>query len=250
MLIRRTALLALLAALAGFFAVPSSAAPAEGIMLRGSRSAWVDVTVYANTTIAPADIELKTKGSYVGFFMAPAPANRDTVGALLMPRVTGPTPSRIGESWDLQAGKYRMFLLTDGAAEVFVPIDGQGFRGWNPRGHAPVSLRRLDFSIDPGTPQDTRDVGVNLKMRSLVVTAGSVTSSSLTAVEQLSACVSSATACAASARVPLATVSAAASVIAPAGAYRPSISITRMGGVDAASRVSGVVLVVTIGRQT
>ena len=243
-------IVAVVAMLAGLLAVPGSAAENDGILLRGNKSGWVDVTVYVNTTIAPGDLEMTTKGSYVGFFMSPAPANRDTVGALLMPRITGTTPSRLGESWDLQAGKYRMFLITDGAAEVFVPIDGQGFRGWTPRGHAPVSLRRLDFSVDPGTPQDTRDVGINLKMRSLVIVAGSVSSSSLTAVEHLSACVSPATACAASARMPLATVSAAASVIAPAGAYRPSISITRTGGVDAASRVNGAVLVLTIGRQT
>lgn len=245
----RRIVVAVIAMLAGLLAVPA-AAENDGILLRGSKSGWVDVTVYVNTTIVSGDIEMTTKGSYVGFFMAPAPANRDTVGALLMPRVTGATPARIGQSWDLQAGKYRMFLLTDGAAEVFVPIDGQGFRGWTPRGRAPVSLRRLDFSVDPGTPQDTRDVGIRLAARSLVVSAGSVTSSSLTAVEQLSACVSSATSCAASARVPLATVSAAASVIAPAGAYRPSISITRTGGVDAASSVNGAVLVLTIGRQT
>ena len=46
-----------------------------------------------------------------------------TVGALVMPRVgaTGDDAAsviKLGDSWDVQAGKYRMFLLTDGAGLV------------------------------------------------------------------------------------------------------------------------------------
>lgn len=251
MLTRRClAVPALLAALLGFFAVPSSAAPADGILLRGSRSAWIDVTVYANATIAPGDIELKTKGSYVGFFLSPAPANRDTVGVLSMPRVAA-SPIKLGQSWDVRAGKYRMFLLTDGAAEVFVPIDGQGFRGWVPRGHAPVSLRRMDFDVAAGTGNDGRAVPLMLRQRSLVVAAALVSSSSLTAVDQLTACVEAVGSCAAGApRVPLSSSTAASSGIAPAGGSTVSLGVTRAGGMDAGSHVDGMVLIMTIGRQT
>lgn len=131
---RRVPLLAMLAVLVSLLVAPVSAAtPAEGIFLRGSRTAYVDLYVYVNRTIAVDDVVMKTKGTYVGFYLSPAPADRDTVGALVMPRVgaTGPgAVMQLGQSWDVQAGRYRMFLLTDGAAEVFIPIEGQGYRGW------------------------------------------------------------------------------------------------------------------------
>src|SRR4051812_10368254 len=87
---RRARLLALLLGVLSVLAVPSYGsftAYGEGILLRGSRTAYVDLTVYVSTTVNESDLQMKTKGSYVGFFLSPAPANRDTVGALVMPRV-------------------------------------------------------------------------------------------------------------------------------------------------------------------
>src|SRR5687767_3315077 len=103
---RRTSLLAMLLCALSFLAVPSSAAGDEGILVRGSRSSWIDVYVYSTATIAPADIEFTRRGSYAGFFLSPAPADRPTVGALVMPRVgaTGETQNdvmKLGESWDV-----------------------------------------------------------------------------------------------------------------------------------------------------
>src|SRR6266700_3577748 len=141
---RRVPLLAMLLGLVAFLApVHSYAAADEGIVLRGNHTAYVDLYVYVNTTINTADLRMSTKGTYVGFFMSPAPANRDTVGALDMPRVgaTGADSKstiQLGQSLDVQAGKYRVFLITNGPAEVFIPITGQGLRGWVPRGRAPL----------------------------------------------------------------------------------------------------------------
>jgi hypothetical protein len=257
---RRVPFLALLACVLALVVAPASAAPAEGILLRGSRNGYVDLYVYVNRTITAADITFKTKGSYVGFFLAPAPANRDTVGALVMPRVGASgadtaSVMKLGQSWDVQAGKYRMFLLTDGPAEVFLPIQGQGYRGWVPTHRAPVSVTRSDFDVAAGSTGEAHAVPVSLRTRSLVVAAGMSSSTSLTAVEQVSACVSEATACSsaldADARVPMAQAwSYGAQLLATPGRYAGVIDVTRVGGVDAGSHVDGVVLVLTIGRQT
>lgn len=256
---RRVPLLAMLAVLCGLLAAPSNAAPLGGLMLRGSKTAYVDVYVYVNTTVTLADVTLKTKGSYVGFFLAPAPANRDTVGALVMPRVgaTGGDSTntiKLGESWDLRAGKYRMFLITDGASEVFVPIEGQGFRGWVPKGKAPLSVTRADFDVAAGTPGATRRHPMTLRQRSLVVAAGQASSSSLTAVDSFGACITSSTTCsntyAISARLPAARTWAYGARLAPPGTYAGQFSLDRFGGVDAGSHVDGALLVLTIGLQT
>lgn len=256
---RRVPLLAILAALVSLLAVPARAATAEGILLRGSKSAYVDLYVYVNRTISVADVTMKTKGSYVGFFLAPAPANRDNVGALVMPRVGangGDTTGviKLGDTWDVQAGKYRMFLLTDGAAEVFVPIEGQGFRGWNPRGRAPFSVRRADFAVSAGSGGESRSVPLALKSRSLVVAAGQSTSRSLTAIEHVSACVTVADTCAGAVPAvegaPLSSTRASGAQLVAPGSYNAMVDLNRLGGVDAGSYVDGVVMVLTIGRQT
>ena len=249
----------MLAVLIGLLVAPASAAPEEGILLRGSRTAWVDLYVYANHTIAVGDVTMRTKGSYVGFFLAPAPADRDFVGALVMPRVgaTGDDTAsvmKLGDSWDVRAGRYRAFLITDGPAEVFIPIDGQGHRGWSPRGAAALSVKRADFDVAAGSGGLTHDVPASVRTRSLVVVAGQASSGSLTAVEQVSACVRLGSTCTGSqtvsARLPLGRVWAYGVTFAPAaGPYAGSFDVNRMLGADAGSHIDGAVLVLPIGRQ-
>lgn len=246
-------LLAILGVLACAFAVPARAATDEGILLNGSRTAYVDVYVYASTTIASADVSMRTKGSYVGFFFSPAPADRDTVGALVMPRV-GTDQMKLGASWDVRPGKYRVFLLTDGPAEVFVPISGQGFRAYKPDGRVPSSVGRADFDVPAGTTAVSRDYPLAPRARSLVVAAAMVSSASLTAIDQMSACVTSDGVCtpplAAATRVPAARASAyGVNLVAP-GRYSGVIDVRRMLGDDAGSHVDGAILVLTIGVQT
>jgi hypothetical protein len=257
---------ALLAVLA--FVVPglARAEADEGIFLRGAHSAYVDLYVYANATIAPADIRMSTRGTYVGFYLTPAPANRDNVGALVMPRVgaTGATASdvmQLGDSWDVQAGKYRMFLLTDGDATVFVPIEGQGYRGYVPRGRAPLTVKRADFNVAAGSAGGNRRVGVGVSARSLVIAAGMASSSSLTAVEDIDVCVTSMSSCtsplgsapplgAAGTRLPAARAWTYGTALVMHGATDGFFDLSRLGGGDAGSRVDGAVLVLTIGIQT
>jgi hypothetical protein len=255
---RRVPLLAMLLVLCAL-TVPGRADTGEGIVLHGSRTAYVDLYVYVNATITAADIRMSTSGSYVGFFLSPAPANRDTVGALLMPRVgaTGDTQNdvmQLGQSWDVQAGKYRAFLITDGTADVYVPITGQGYRAYVPHGRAPLSLRPANFDIPAGSTGAASRMPVSLRARSLVVTAGLASSASLTAVERLTACVTATTDCApsytVSVRVPAGRTWSYGAALLPAGSYGAVLDLERVVGAEADSHVDGAVLVLTLGVQT
>lgn len=257
---RRVPLLATLL-VACALVVPARAATDEGIVLRGSRTAYVDLYVYASTTITPADLRMSGRGSYVGFYMSPAPADPATVGALVMPRVgaTGATSSdlmSLGAGWDVRAGKYRVFLLTDGPATVFIPIKGQGYRGWTPTHRAPLSVRRADFDVEPGSAGETMRQPVSVSARSLVVTAGVASSASLTGVDMLNVCVTAATTCSlpptaptASTRLPGGRAWTYGTALVPAGWYSGVIDVQRVGGVDAGSHIDGAVIVLTIGIQ-
>lgn len=256
---RRTSLFAMLLCALSLLATPSSAAGDEGILVRGSRTSWVDVYVYTNATIAPADIEFTRGGSYAGFFLSPAPADRPTVGALVMPRVgaTGATQNdvmKLGASWEVHPGRYRLFLITDGPAEVFVPIPGQGFRGHAPTRAAPIATHRADFDVPAGSPGSTRTLPITLGARSLVVAAGVASSTSLTAVDQMAACVSSDAGCSSyslSVRAPFARAWTYGAALTAPGHYNGVLDVRRVaGGSDAGSHVDGVVLVLTIGVQT
>jgi hypothetical protein len=256
---RRVPLVAMLLVLCSLAVLPARAATDEGIVLRGSRTAYVDLYVYASTTITPADIRMSTRGSYVGFYMSPAPADDATVGALVMPRVgaTGATSADVmtlGAGWDVRAGKYRVFLLTDGPATVFVPIQGQGYRGWMPARRAPFSVRGADFNVAPGSAGERARFPVSVATRSLIVTAGVASSESLTAVDTLDACVTTTAACdvtyAVSARLPGGRAWTYGAALVPAGGYAGVIDLQRLGGVDAGSHVDAAVAVLTIGVQS
>jgi hypothetical protein len=253
---RRVPLVAMLLVLCGLVVPSSAAVPDEGILLRGSRTGYVDLYVYENSTLDPASFRITSRGSYVGFFMSPAPANRDTVGTLVMPRV-GATSSdrmRLGKSWDVQAGKYRVFLLTDGPAEIFIPVAGQGFRGYQPRGVAPLSIRPVDFDVAPGQVVTEHETTMRLRSRSLLVAAGRVTTSSLASADRITACITTGGACsttyAVTARFPTAATWSYGAELVPPGDYSGALDITRLAGVYARSHVAGAVLILTIGIQT
>lgn len=258
---RRVSLLAALLCALSLFQVPSNAAGSEGILVRGGRTSWIDVYVYSTATIAPADIEFTRRGGFAGFFLSPAPADRPTVGALVMPRVgaTGETSSdviKLGESWDVAPGKYRLFLITDGWSEVFVPITGQGFRGYSPTRPAPIAVHRTDFDVPAGSAGEVRQYPIALRDRSLVVAAGVASSTSLTAVDQVTACVTSDTGCSSyslSLRAPAARAWTYGAVLSAPGRYNAILDVRRVAGEtiggDAGSHVDGTVIVLTIGVQ-
>ncbi|HEV2889011.1 MAG TPA: hypothetical protein VGX28_01400 [Frankiaceae bacterium] len=258
---RRVSLLAVLLCALTLFAVPSHAATSEGILVRGSRTSWVDVYVYSTATIAPGDIEFTRRGSFAGFYLSPAPANRPTVGALVMPRVgaTGETATdvvKLGESWDVAPGMYRLFLITDGYAEVFVPIEGQGLRGFSPNRPAPLAVHRADFDVPAGSAGEVKQYPLALRARSLVVAAGVASSTSLTAVDQVAACVTSDTGCSSyslSLRAPAARAWAYGAVLQSPGRFNGILDVRRVAGeaagADAGSHVDGAILVLTIGVQ-
>lgn len=256
---RRVPLLAMLAVLVSMLVSPSAAAPAEGILLRGAQTAYVDLYVYENTTLDTSSLRITGGRSYVGFFLAPAPANRDTVGALVMPRVgavggSNAAMMRLGDSWDVQAGKYRAFLITDGPAEVFIPITGQAFRGWTVSRAAPFSVRDANFDVPAGPGNHHERTNMTLRKRSLVVAAGRATSTSVTAVDHLQACVSASGECsttfAVTARLPAATAWTYGVELVQPGTYAGVLDLARVGGPDAGSHVDGAVMVLTLGIQT
>lgn len=89
-----------------------------------------------------------------------------------------------------------------------------------------------------------------------MIVAGLVTSTSLTAVDNLSACITngSTSSCGLSysvdARVPLARTSSYGAQLAGPGSHIGVLELNRAAGVDAGSHVAGALIVLTIGRQT
>jgi hypothetical protein len=256
---RRVPLLATLCALIGSLLMPAHAAPGEGILLHGTRTAYVDLYVYVSTTINTTDLRMATTGSYVGFFLSPAPADRDTVGALVMPRVgaTGQdagSTMQLGQSWDVRPGKYRAFLITDGTADVFIPIDGQGYRGWVPRRKAVLSVRNADFDVPAGASEGAHRTPVTLRARSLVIAAGLATSTSLTAIDGIGACVTSrpdrCPALDMKGRLPAAAQWSSSAILEPVGSYSGVLAVQRLAGMDAGSHVAGAIVILTIGLQS
>jgi len=133
-----------------------------------------------------------------------------------------------------------------------VPIEGQGYRGYQPRGSAPLSLRRADFDVAAGSPGDSRHIPVNLRTRSLVIAAAMASSASLTAVDQMSTCVTETASCpvALEARVPFGRAASSGAVLVAPGTHTAVFDMTRLGGVDAGSHVDAMMMILTIGRQT
>lgn len=256
---RRVSLFAFLVMLAGLLSVPSFASTDEGIVVRGGRTAYVDLYVYRAATIDPDALQLSTRGSYVGFYLSPVPANRDTVGALVMPRVAAGVMT-LGQSWDVRPGRYRMFLLTDGPSQVFVPIAGQGLRGYTANRRAALSIRKVDFGVPAGSTGVTKSFPVRLRERSLVIAAGLVRSDSLTAVESVHSCVSVDSTCAATytnisaetaaTRLPTEQAWAYGASLVKPGTFSAVLDVARYGGYDAGSSVAASVMVLTIGLQS
>jgi hypothetical protein len=126
--------LVLLAATALPLPVASAALTAHVLVVRGSRSATVDVTfrsrirAHVDAFVPGAQPSATTKGTYAGVWLESLAGPPGGAGSVFVPASWHDQPIGWG-AWDredrsLPAGRYRVHLLTDGVSEVRLPVDG------------------------------------------------------------------------------------------------------------------------------
>lgn len=222
----------------------------EGIVLRGAISSWVDVTIHESVEIPRADIDVTSAGRFAGFYLLPHFSTHEPVGALWSPRLGAPTSASLlplGDTWTVTAGAYRLYLLAEARTEVFIPLPGSALRAYQPRNRASVSLRLMDFVVPPDATGVERRVTVAASSRrSLVAAVSYATSTSVTGMDQSSACLaSSAQACSAIPQTRLGTTSAQSYQVGlqGAGRYDGVFRLTRGVGLHGETTVRTGVLV-------
>lgn len=186
-----TALLLLVAALAG----SATAAPGEGVELVGSSTGWVDIWVRELVTIPESEITITSKGRYAGFYMVPDTATRQPVGALALPALgagaggsSGGAPFRLGESYDVAPGTYRLYLLADSPTTVHIPIPNHAYQRLAPRARASSGLRLLDYALPAAEQRGERRIGMHVRRPTLTVAAQLVASDGFTGVDHVTTC--------------------------------------------------------------
>jgi len=135
--VRLRALLGGLLLVLGLAPMAAEAAPPQGMLVvRGSSSASVDVTikstfvahmgVFESTFTAP---RVTTRGTYAGVWIEPIGEPHEATGFYTIPATDTPQGKRHVMGFDAYAkrfgpGRYRIHLVTDGASEVRVRVDG------------------------------------------------------------------------------------------------------------------------------
>ena len=163
--------------LAASLATPASAAPkTHHLVLRGARSASVDVTFATRfrpllgVIDSPADVSVTTKGTFAGVFFENL-SRKLGVGAVQVPEAAG-----LGQAWpmswgasderdfSLPAGRYRVHLLADGQATVRVGVEGLARDvSYVPRGRSQVTGRLVEV------PDVHVDIPVNVRSTTTTV---------------------------------------------------------------------------------
>lgn len=125
---------ACVALLCALFAVPADAAPPHAfLVITGSRSAVVDITMPRDTTGTPGSLgylcaDFTTKGTYAAYLLRPVSGRGPTWGGMLTAKWPfGKHPSCFTDHSDdrpLKAGRYRLYLMTDGATTLRVTLPG------------------------------------------------------------------------------------------------------------------------------
>ena len=143
----------------------ASAAPATGIVLRGSGTASVEVTIPTQWTLPEFHPSAKPhaatySGTYAGFMIEQAPLTpahaakpAPLLGLLFVrgwiastPTFHGPLPLRWGTVHDgatLDPGRYRFTLFADGPVEVLVAAGGVPRAVYQPRDRVAATVRVL-----------------------------------------------------------------------------------------------------------
>lgn len=114
----------------------ADAAPARYLTLRGSGTASVEVRFTAAVTVHMSDDEtartaprVTTSGTYAGAWIEPADRSENGTGFYRVPAFDSRDGVPFVMGMDakpvrLAAGRYRVFLVTDGRSEVRVQVDG------------------------------------------------------------------------------------------------------------------------------
>lgn len=222
----------------------SSAAPGEGIYVRGRLSSYVDVTIPSTVTLTDSEIEISTSGRFAGFFLLPDTSTRPTVGALSLARAGTEPYLKLGESWTLYPGGYRLYLLAETLTDVFLPIDGFSARTYAPVRRAGVRLNPLDFVVGPSEERAERRIRLPLRgRRTLVVAAELATSTQLTGADSVRTCVAPASVECSRAYVPTLRAPAfdarsSSATVQPAGTYDAVFALQREAGIHGETQVT------------
>lgn len=125
---------ACVALLCASFATPADAEPQYAyLVISGTRSAVVDVTFPRDTKGTPGALgwrcdEFTTRGTYAAYLLRPVSGRGPTWGGMLTPKWPfGRYPSCFTDYSDdrsLKAGRYRLYLMTDGATTLRVRLFG------------------------------------------------------------------------------------------------------------------------------
>jgi hypothetical protein len=135
--VRGRALLAGLLLVIGVAPLRAEAAPGAGVLVvRGSASASVDVT-FRNPVVAHMGVfepvrtapDVTTRGTYAGVWIERIGEPNDSAGFFTLPATDTPGHERHVMGFDahgtrFEPGRYRVSLVTDGASEVRVKVDG------------------------------------------------------------------------------------------------------------------------------
>lgn len=156
---------------AALLQAPPSAAedvPVKMLTLKGDHGAYADFAVADSVTIVPGDSIIHTDGSYAGFTLYSLPDHKLKSGRTLIPAFEatghpfGPLTHVLPQ--DLGPGMYRVYLFTDGATTIQIPLQGLS-RPLRVRPKSPASVEAgvLDLAKYPlllhGSARVSIDVG-------------------------------------------------------------------------------------------
>ncbi|HVE97862.1 MAG TPA: hypothetical protein VNA12_01640 [Mycobacteriales bacterium] len=194
---RRFALATILVAVLGLLAGTSSAASGEGIEISGSSSGWVDIFVKEMVTVTESDIKIDSAGRYAGFYLVPDTATRTPVGALALPLVgaggsSGGRLIRLGPTYDVAPGGYRLYLIAETSTKAFIPIPNHVFQKVSPRGRVASALRTTKFVVPAAEQRGERRIGVHVRRPTMTLAAQLVTSDGLAGVDTVTTCLTAA----------------------------------------------------------
>ena len=244
-----------LALLAVAFVVPGAAqAGDEGILVRARSSSYVEITVPATVEVVEDEIRVSTRGRYAGFYLLPLFQTHESVGALWSPRLGADgTAGRLiplADGWEVTAGRYRLYVLTEAPADIFIPLPGTAFRAYRTTHRARVSVQQSGFALDSADQAGGQRIpAATASQRALVTAVSYATSTSLTGIDLTSACLAPARQSCGTTALPTMRAPASAARVVDSGLRVPGrydgvFSVERAAGSHGDTKVATLLLVV------
>lgn len=200
---RRVTLAVMVVCAVGATAFPSVAGPSDNvIVLRGPGTAYVDVVFDEPFLLDEEETRMDYDGAYAGWFMHKLGEKVDTgrgnvAGGYVIKKFAYPGQSVTAAMGDfgfksksLDPGRYRLYLISEGPAEVTIPIergaDAMRLRALNPT-TSDVAVKH--FSVGPaGTVLEAVTTPVRIKPSTVGISMVSAYSERGVTAENLSAC--------------------------------------------------------------